>query len=123
MGNFDYSYLQKVYTRAQVKNDEIVTIASRSRQIGRLFHAWIKTVSPPYSNIAPEKDPSIKSGITQESDEDKESLLLVGESLALDLAGDDISLLGYKAYLTVFDFYPLGYESMGTVTSTGHTSA
>ena len=34
MGNFEEAYLQKSYARAQVNDDETVTILIRSRQIG-----------------------------------------------------------------------------------------
>ena len=64
MGNFDEAYLQKYYARAQGKDDEKVTIASISLQIGKKPQARTKTASPPGLNIAPSKDPYITSGLT-----------------------------------------------------------
>ena len=45
-----------------------------------------------------------------------------GASLALDTAGDYISLLGEKAYLTGGDVYSPGGASLVDSTTTGHTS-
>ena len=70
MGNFDEAYLHKSYTRAQVKYDETVTIASTSRQIGRKLKSQTKISPPPVFNIAPTKDPYITSVLTQEATED-----------------------------------------------------
>ena len=65
MGNFDEAGLRKSYAWSQGKYDETVTIASRSRQIGRKMQSQTKTAFPTGLNIAPSEDHSIKSGITQ----------------------------------------------------------
>ena len=54
MGNIDEADLQKAYTRVQGKDDETVTIASRSRQIGRNLQIQTKIAPPPGLNIAPD---------------------------------------------------------------------
>ena len=61
MGNFDEADIQKDYARAQGKDDEIITIASISRQIGRKIQARTNTESPSGFNKASTKDPSITS--------------------------------------------------------------
>ena len=78
---------------------------------------------PPDLNISPEKDPSITSGLTHEAAEDEDTSLLGGTSLALDPAGDNISLLSEEASLTGGDVYTHGDESLRASTKTGHTSA
>ena len=55
-----------------------VTIASRSRQIGKKLQTWTKTAPPPGLNIEPSKDTSIKSGLPQKSSEGKYTSLLGG---------------------------------------------
>ena len=72
MVNFDDEDLQKAYAWAQGKDDETVTIASRSRQIVRKLQAQTKTVPLPGFNISPAEDPSIISGLTQEAVEDED---------------------------------------------------
>ena len=64
MGNFDESDLQKDYARAQGKYDETVTIARRSRQVGRKLKAQIKTFTQTGFNNASSEDPSITSILT-----------------------------------------------------------
>ena len=59
IGNFYEEYLQKYYGWSQVKDDETLNIAGRSRQIGSKIQVRTKTVSPPVFNIASDKDPSI----------------------------------------------------------------
>ena len=54
MGNFDEADLQKAYVQAQGKYNEAVTIASRSRQIGRKLQERTKTASPPDFNTSPD---------------------------------------------------------------------
>ena len=84
MGNFDEADLQKACARAQVKYVEMVTIASRSHQIGRKLQARTKTAPPPGFNIALVEDPSITSVLTQKSVENEYISLLGGESLYFD---------------------------------------
>ena len=98
MRNFDEADLQKSYAREQVKYDEKVTIVSRLRQIGSKIQARTNTAPPPGFNIAPSEHPSITSGLTQEAAEDDDASLLGRAYLALDLVGDDISLLGDEAF-------------------------
>ena len=105
IGNFDEADLQKAYARAQGKDDEMVTIVSRSRQIGRKLQAQTGIAPPPCLNIAPSEDPSITLGLTQEAVEYENISLMGGASLAFDPAGYDISLLGNKTYLIVNDIY------------------
>ena len=76
MGNFDESDLQKYYAPAQGKDYKLVTIASRSRQIGRKLQARTRKASTPSFNIAPETEPSITLGLTQEDSEDEDDSLL-----------------------------------------------
>ena len=90
MGNFDEGDIQKDYVRAQGKYNETVIISSISCHIGRKLQARTNKVPPPGFNIEPAKDPSMKSGLTQESSEDEDASLLGGASLALDPSGDDI---------------------------------
>ena len=123
MGNFDEAYLQKSYARAQGKDDETVTIVSRSRQIGRKLKIQKNTAPPPGFNIAPSKYSSITSGLTQEADEYEYVSLLGVSSLALDLAGDNISLLINYYSLISGNVYPPGDASLRVSTATGHTSA
>ena len=78
---------------------------------------------PPDLNISPEKDPSITSGLTHEAAEDEDASLLGGTSLALDPAGENISLLSEEASLTGGDVYTHGDASLRSLTKTGHTSA
>ena len=61
----------------------------------RKLQIQTNTEPPPGFNIELAEDPSIKSGLTQEAVEDEEISLPGGESLALDPAGDKISILGY----------------------------
>ena len=98
MGNFHEAYIQKYYTQAQGKGDETVAIASISHQIGRKLKSQTKIEPPPGFNISRSKYPSITSVITQEAAEYGDDSLLGGASLALDLAGDDISLFSDEAY-------------------------
>ena len=56
---------RKLISRAQVKDDETVTIASRSRQIVRKLQAHTKTAPPPGFNIAPDEDPYVTSRLKQ----------------------------------------------------------
>ena len=70
MGNFDEADLQKYYAWALGKDDETLTIASISRQIGRKLQARTNKAYPPGLNIAPSKEPSIASGLTQGAAED-----------------------------------------------------
>ena len=65
MDKCDEADLQKAYSRAQGKDDEIVTIANISRQIGRKLQPRTKIDYPPGLNIAPSKEPSITSVIIQ----------------------------------------------------------
>ena len=55
--NVDEAGFQKAYTQTQIKDDEKVTIESRSRQIWRKFQAQTNTEYPPSINISPTKDP------------------------------------------------------------------
>ena len=72
--------------------------------------------------VAPSKDPSITSGLTQKAAEYEGASLLVGASLSLDPSGDDISLLGDEASLKGGGVYSPGGVSLGDSTATGHTS-
>ena len=90
MGYFDEVDLQKAYVRAQGKDKEMVNIERRWRQIGRKLQAQTKTAPSPGFNIAPDEDPCIISGLTQEDVEDEYISLLGGASLAIDPAEDDI---------------------------------
>ena len=65
MGNFYVADLQKSYARSQGKDYEIVTIASKSRQIGSKIKAQTKIAPPPGFNISPTEYPSVTSGLTQ----------------------------------------------------------
>ena len=106
MVNFDEADLQKAYAQAQVKDDETVTIARRSRYIGRKLQAQTKTAPPPGFNIAPDEYPSITSRLTQEAVE-YEDISLLGEApLAIDPVRDNISLLGNDTSLIGNDLYP-----------------
>ena len=49
--------------------------------------------------------------------------LLGGASLFIDPAGYDVSLLSDDVSLTRGNAYPLGGDSLGASTATGHTSA
>ena len=64
MGNFDEADLQKSCAQLQGKDDETVTIANKSLQIGRKLCRQENTVSLPGLNTSPSKDPSIASGLT-----------------------------------------------------------
>ena len=64
------------------------------------------TLSPTGFNISPSKDPLITSGLTQEDVDDEYISILRRVSLALDPAGDDISLLGNYASLMGNAVYP-----------------
>ena len=55
MGNFYEEGFQKSYTQAQGKYDETVTIASRSREIGRKIKPQTKTAPTQGFNIAPDE--------------------------------------------------------------------
>ena len=113
MGNFDEEDIHKANARAQGKYDETVTIASRSRQMGRKLQSLTKTAPTTGFNIAPSEDPPIKSGLTQEAVEDEDISLLGRASLALYSAGDDISLLGDNNSLIGNGVYPPEYVSLG----------
>ena len=63
------------YARAQGKDDEIVTIVSRSCQIRRTLKALETTLSLPGLNITPAKYTSITSGLTHDVAEDDYPLL------------------------------------------------
>ena len=63
MVNFDEEDMKKSYTWSEGNDDETVTIAKRSIQLGRKLHARTKTASYPGLNIAPAKDTSIISGL------------------------------------------------------------
>ena len=76
IGNFDELDLQKFYAHAQEKDDETLTIASRSHQIGRKFQEQANTVSTPGLNIAHVDDVSITSGLTRDADADDDASLL-----------------------------------------------
>ena len=80
-------------------------------------------MSPKVINIVPAKDPFIPLGITQEADEDEYASLLDKAYLALDPAGDNISILGDDASLTGSNVYQTGDDYLGASTETGHTSA
>ena len=84
MGNVDEADLKKAYARAQGKDDDMVTIASRSQQIRRKPHLRKKTDNPKDLNIAPDEELFIASGLTQEAAEDEDISLLDGASIALD---------------------------------------
>ena len=71
MVNFDEENLQKAYARAQGKDNELVTIVSRSQQIERKLQTLKETAPPPGFNIELSEDPSITAGITQEAAEMK----------------------------------------------------
>ena len=120
-GGVDEAYLQKYYNQAHRKDDETVTIARVSSQIGRNLQAQTNTASPPGINISPSKDPSITPGLTQEAAEDEDDSLIVRVYLALNPSRDNISLLGDEAYLTSEDVYPPGDESLCNSTTTRHT--
>ena len=64
LGNFDEADIQKSYAWAQGKDDETVTIASRSNHIGKKLQAQTKTASLTGLNIAPFEYPFITSGLT-----------------------------------------------------------
>ena len=121
MVNFDEADIQGYYARSQLKDYETVTIAIRSRQIGRKLQARKNTAPPPGLNIAPYKDPSITSGLTQEADEDEDASLIGRSYLVLDPAGGDISLLGEEASLAGGNVYPPRDDSIGDSTEKGHT--
>ena len=123
MGNFDEADIQKAYDQAQLKDDETVTITSRSRQIESKLQEHTKTDYPLDLNISPAKDSSITSGINQEAAEYDDASLFGVSYLALDLEGYDISFLGDNASLTGEYIYPPGDDSLRVSTSTGHTSA
>ena len=123
MGNFDEADLHKAYAQDKGKDYETVTISSISRQIGRKPQAQTNTAPPPGFNIAPSEDPYITSVLTQKDSEDEDDSLLGGSYLALDKAGDNISLLGYKASLTGGDVNPPGDVYLGDSTSILHTSS
>ena len=110
--NFDESDLQKDNSRVQGKEYETETITSRLSNIGEKLQPWTKTAPPQGFNIAPDKDPSIKSGLAHKSSKDEDASLLVRTSLDLDPPGEYISLLGEKASLTDGDIYSPGYASL-----------
>ena len=121
--NFDEADIQKAHTPAQGKDYETVTISSRSLQIGRKLQTRTKAAPPPGFNISPDEDPYITSGLTQEYVEDEDISILGGALLALDPAGDNISLLGDKTSLIGNYAYSPSDASLGYSTATGHTSA
>ena len=112
MENFDEADLRKVYAWTHGNEDETVNIASRSRQIRKRLQKQTKTAYLPGLNLAPTKDPSIKSGPTKESAEDEDASLLGGASLDIDPEGDYISPLGDESSLTGGDVYLPVYESL-----------
>ena len=59
MVKFDEAYLQKAYAWSKSRDDEMVTMASISHQIGRKLQTWKKTEPTPGLNIAPDKDPFV----------------------------------------------------------------
>ena len=69
LGSFDEEDLQKAYTTKQDKYDETVTIA-------RKIQSQTNTAPPPGFNIASVEEPSITSGLTQETVEDEDISLL-----------------------------------------------
>ena len=99
-----------------------MTITSISREIGRKLQTQTNTTPLPGFNIAPAEDPSITSVLTQEAVEDEDMSLLVGSSLALDPAGDDISLLDNETSLIANYAYPPEDESLVYSSTTGHNS-
>ena len=64
---FDVADLQGDYAWAQGKDNETVTIAKRSHQIGRKLQARKKTAPQPGFNISLAEEPSITSRLTQEA--------------------------------------------------------
>ena len=122
MGNFDETDLQKAYAWAQGNYNETVTIARRSRQMGRKLQAWTKTAYPTGLNIAPSEDPSIAPGITKEASEEYDASLLGRSSLDIEPIGDDISLFSDYASLGGGYVYPHEDKSLGFSTATGPTS-
>ena len=90
MGKFDQADLQNAYAWAHGKYNETVTIASRSRRIGRKIQALKKTEPPPGFNKIPDEDPYITSGLNQKANEDEDASLLGRAYIAFDQVGDDI---------------------------------
>ena len=123
MGNFDEADIQKSYTQAQGKDDETVTLASRSRKIYRKLKSRTNTASSPGVDIAPSEDPSFTLGLTQYAAEYEDASLLGGASLALIPAVYNTSILSEDASLTGGDVYPPGGKSLRASTETGHTSS
>ena len=123
MGTFDEVDIQKSYARAQVKDDETITIASRSRQIGRKMQAQEKIASPPDIDIEPDGYTSITLGLTHGADVDDDDYLIGCEYLDLDPAGGDFSLLGDNVYLPGGVVYVLVEDSIRVSCEIGHTSA
>ena len=79
-------------------------------------------MSPLCINIEPSKYHSINSGITQKTSKDDDASLLGRSSLALEPAGDDISLIGDYSPRIGDSVYPPGVNSLGFSTAAGHTS-
>ena len=67
MDNFNEADLQKAYSRTHGKYYETVTIAGRSRQIGKKLQARANTASPLGLNIAPSKNLSIALCLTRDA--------------------------------------------------------
>ena len=122
MGTFDEADIKKSYACAQGKDDETVTIVSRSHHTRRKFKAMLNDWSPPGIYIAPYDDTSIASGLILDADADDDASLLGGAYLVLDPAGYNVSLLGDYFSLTGGYVYPLGGESLRESTETWHTS-
>ena len=78
---------------------------------------------PPGFNKAPDKDPYITLGFTQEASEDEYASLLGRPYLYLHPEGGDISLLSEEESLTGGDLYPPGDASLRDSIATGKTSA
>ena len=91
--------------------------------MGSKFQSQANTVSPPGLNIAPAKDHSITSSLIRDASKDDDAFILGGSSLALDPAGEYISILGDNTSITGIGVYPTGDESLGYSTATGITSA
>ena len=106
MRNFYEAYIHKPFSRSKFKEDETITIPSRSRQIKGKLQTRTKKAPPPGFNIAPAKYPFITSGLTEEDVEDEDISLLRIASLAIEPSGDNISLLVNGTSLIGNDVYP-----------------
>ena len=123
MGTFDETDLQKAYARAQGKDYETVIIVNISCHIERKLQALTKTEPFPGLDIEPAYNPSINSGLTLGAATDGDASLLVGASLALDPARDDVYILGDDVSLFGIDFSILVGESLKASTVRGHIRA